>query len=206
MKQAMRSVCVAASMIMLAGSAPALAGPAGKGGGPDSAQKIGAGHNRAAKKAHDRMHRDLNRLAARLAADMRDAVQPSFDAMSDLAGAEPSDEDLDALMAGFAQMLSDAEAAAMASFNEVATKRLEDLKSRGASERLMAKAQVVVKRLQRRLENRAESLENRFEDRMSEMFVHYVLPDEKECEHDDDDPIPPVPMPEPTPDPAPSGG
>lgn len=206
-------ITAAASMIMATGVAPVWAHDGG--GGPPIV-KTEKRESRAAKRAMARMERDLNRLVARLSANMRDAVQPHMDAMVDLSEAEYTDDDLDSLVKTFEMSLDEAEAAAMSAFNEMAAKRRADLASKSASDKTLAKMDAMIARMQSRLERRAEKLNDRFDDRLGDLFEDYAMvSDDGECSdpssHPGDDkngdqPATEEPPAQATPEPAPPAG
>lgn len=218
------AVMMATSMILVAGAAPALAGdgcPAQaaaksqlKASKAEKAKAAKAAQ--AAKRMVNQMKKELNQLTRSLDKQMRAAMAPNFEALRMLADSKtpPSDADLDALVAQFDADLEAASMAADQEYDKTAAAMREELVAMNPGAKLLAKADAMISRNQRKLDQKTDRLQRVFDSRLEEHFPDYAGPDEDEDSSDDSskdpgdapaDSEPPSEAPA-NPDPAPSGG
>lgn len=193
------SAIAATSLIMLVGGTAARAADTGSlcpaesaKGSHKSAKAEKAKESRAAKKMVSRMERDLNHLVKRLDRDMRKSLAPHFEAIRDLADSDANDDDLKVLVDQFDAALMAADADADQLYAKESAARRDELAAMSSSTKLLARADSIIARNQRKLDQRIDRLQRVFDNRLEEYF-----PDSQHSSDDHDDDCDDNPSPEP---------
>ena len=174
------SLATVAAIALLAGASPSLAADSGgncpkdsKQSAPKAAKAQKVKESRAAKRLVSRMEKDLNHLVKQLDRDLRKTMAPHFEALRDLSESGATDEDLDALLAAFDAALADADASADAAYAAASTASRDELAAMNPSSKLLARAESIIKRNQRKLDQRVGSIERVFNNRVEDHFPEY---------------------------------
>jgi hypothetical protein len=201
-----------ATTVFLVGTAPSLAADTGsqcpkesKQSAPKAAKAQKVKESRAAKRLVSRMEKDLNHMVKQIDRDLRKTMAPYFEALRDLAEAGAADADVDALVAAFDSALADADAAADAAYAAASSAKRDELAAMNPGSKLLARADAIIKRNQRRLDQRVDRIERVFDNRVKEHFPEYQSCQGEDGDDDSSQDAPTSPQPE-QPEPPEVGG